>query len=271
VVVGTYDGRDAAVWIVDLAGRAAPLHLTLTGRNRFPIWTAGGDRVAFQSDREGDLGIWWHRADGSGMTERLTKAEPGEVHIPNAWSPVDLETFLFTVGKADKFSLWTYSLKTRKATPFGVESSAVPDSAFSPDGRWVAYSRRGVNGLPLRGTFLQPFPYTGETRQVVDFGAYLAWSREGKELFIFDSTTVAWSTVSVTSRPSLTFGNPVPLAFPLTAVLFAARGGNVVPRNWDVSPLNDRLIGMARVEALQPQIHVVLNWFEELRQRVPTK
>src|SRR5262249_53981474 len=66
VVVESFDGRQAAIWIIDVLGKIPPRQLTLSGKNRFPIWTADGERVAFQSDREGDLGIWWHRADGSG-------------------------------------------------------------------------------------------------------------------------------------------------------------------------------------------------------------
>ena len=58
--------------------------LTLGGKNRFPIRSADGQKKteAFQSDREGDLGIFWQRADGSGAAERLTKARSG--HIPRA-------------------------------------------------------------------------------------------------------------------------------------------------------------------------------------------
>jgi Tol biopolymer transport system component len=51
--------------------------LTFGGRNRFPIWSADGQHVAFQSDREGDLGIFWQRADGTGAAERLTKPDQG--------------------------------------------------------------------------------------------------------------------------------------------------------------------------------------------------
>ncbi len=59
--------------------------LTFGGNNRFPIWTAN-NRVAFQSDREGDLAIFWQSAVG-GTAERLTKPEPGTSHVPESWSP----------------------------------------------------------------------------------------------------------------------------------------------------------------------------------------
>jgi Tol biopolymer transport system component len=49
--------------------------LTYGGNNRHPVWSSDSTRVTFQSDREGDLGIFWQLADGTGGVERLTKAE----------------------------------------------------------------------------------------------------------------------------------------------------------------------------------------------------
>jgi pectate lyase len=49
------------------------------------------------------------------------------------------------------------------------------------------------------------------------------------------------------------------------------RGGNTVPRNWDASPIDSSLIGVVDTDEYEPQIRVVLNWFEELRQRAPSK
>src|SRR5687768_18027177 len=54
--------RDVAVTGVQtcalpiLAGASSARRLTLGGRNRVPVWSADGERVAFQSDRDGDLG-----------------------------------------------------------------------------------------------------------------------------------------------------------------------------------------------------------------------
>ena len=42
---------------------------------------------SFQSDREGDLGLFKQRADGSGAAERLTRAEDGAAHVAESWSP----------------------------------------------------------------------------------------------------------------------------------------------------------------------------------------
>jgi hypothetical protein len=80
VAVSTDDARDMNVWIVDVSGAAAPRQLTLVGTNRYPVWSVDGERVAFQSDREGDLGIFSQRADGTGTAERLTKPDQGGPH-----------------------------------------------------------------------------------------------------------------------------------------------------------------------------------------------
>ena len=102
-------------------------------------WSADGQRVAFQSDREGDLGIFWQPADGSGTAERLTKPEQGVEHRPASWAR-DGQTFAFTSIKGSDADVWIFSMKGKKATPF----AAAPNSnqahpVFSPDGRWLAY------------------------------------------------------------------------------------------------------------------------------------
>ena len=84
----------------------------------------------------------WQPVDG-GTAERLTKPDPGTSHVPESWSP-DGEVLLFSATKDFVSSLWTFSLRDRKATPFGdVKGSSIPTNAmFSPDGRWVAYQTR---------------------------------------------------------------------------------------------------------------------------------
>jgi serine/threonine-protein kinase len=76
------DGPNSAIWVYDLSQTNAPKRLTFEGSNRYPVWSPDGERIAFQSDREADLGIFWQRADGSGTAERLTKPENDVAHVP---------------------------------------------------------------------------------------------------------------------------------------------------------------------------------------------
>ena len=162
---GTSDGKEAVVSIYELSGASAVQRITFGGNNSFPIWSADGQRVAFQSDREGDPAVFWQPAIG-GTAERLTKPDPGTSHTPESWSPAG-EVLLFSETRDFVSSLWTFSLKDRKATPFSdVKGSSLPTNAmFSPNGRWVAY-QIGTAGVTEGITYIQPFPPTGEKYQI---------------------------------------------------------------------------------------------------------
>ncbi len=113
VAVSTDDSKEINVWIIDLAGATAPRQLTLGGANRYPVWSADGERVAFQSDRDGDLGIFWQKVDGTGPVERLTKPEQGIAHIPDSWNP-DNKRFSYTAVKGSEAAVWMFSVQDKK-------------------------------------------------------------------------------------------------------------------------------------------------------------
>ena len=118
-------------------------------------------RVAFQSDREGDLGIFWQRADGSGIAERLTTAGKGVSHVPESWSSKS-EQLLFAVTEGASVSLWTFVLKDKKATQVaGVRSTLPLNAGLSRDGRWLVYSAAEAPGpgeLGAQRMIVEPFP-----------------------------------------------------------------------------------------------------------------
>src|SRR5665213_1394209 len=264
------DGKEASIWIYELSGATAPRRLTLsgTGANRDPIWSSDNERVAFQSDREGDLGIWWQRADGNGVAERLTKPDKGVTHIPDSWSP-DGQVFSFTEEKNGTSAVWTYSLRDKKATIFAeTPGSRFDRSVFSPDGHWVAYQ---LDAQPSSRIYVRPFPATA-TVYVAPEDAdshHPVWSPDGKELF-YVAGAGQFGSVSVTTKPSVSFGPPVraPRADFTTAVPSSVR-------TYDILPDGKHFIGVVAAgqvrtgPASAPQIQVVLNWFEDLKQRVP--
>jgi serine/threonine-protein kinase len=242
--------------------------LTFAGRNRYPIWSPDGQRVAFQSDREGDLGIFWQRADGNGQAERLTKSDQRTSHVPESWSPRG-ETFLFTATKDSEVTLWSFSLKDRKTNHISSIQSRLPISpVFSPDGRWLAYTSTETGRSQV---FVQPFPNTGTKYQISKSGGHHPlWSPDGREL-IYDVTAGISEVLNVTTRPTFIFGNPTML--PRGSIIFA---GDTSIRPVDMAP-DGRIVGTIDVAQIQygtsstQQVRVVLNWFEELKQRVPTR
>jgi Tol biopolymer transport system component len=147
-----------------------------------------------------------------GRAERLTNAGM-ESQVPDSWSP-DGRYILVSVAKGSDFSLWTLSVEGRALTPFGLTSQLPISAVFSPDGRWIAYSRGLAPGSSLllspdRGVFVQPFPPTGAVYQApkiqIDF--HPAWAPDGKELiYIPSGASGQLAAVKVTTQTGLTFG-----------------------------------------------------------------
>ena len=264
VALGIDDGKGANIWIYDLSRASSIRQLTFGGQNRFPVWTADAQRVAFKSEREGDFGIFWHRADGTDAAQRLTQPERGVSHIPESWSRTE-DRFLFSASMGSRTSLWTFAVPDRKAEPFSQVGSRFPLSAvFSPDGRWVAYSAFDSD---TTGIFVEPFPSTGAKYRITRVGAlHPQWSPNGKELFF---QTGGLFAVTVTTGRGVEFSSPVQIPGPFQTP------GPTAARGYDIMPDGQRLIGIVSSgqgqAGLAAQIQVVLNWFDEVKARVPTK
>jgi Tol biopolymer transport system component len=272
VTVGEGTSPESDIWIYDLKGVGGMSRLTFGGRNRYPTWTSNSTRVAFQSARDGAPAVFWQRADAPGsQADRLTTPEKDAAHIPTSWSQDDV--LLLTVVKDLKYSMSTFSLADKSVVPFGdvQESDTQPNGAFSPDGRWVAYTLSEASGRPPQVN-AQPFPATRQIFQIAA-GVNPMWSRDGKELFLsqqingggsFGEFTVSTERGFVaTSRASWLRPG---------AILLAG-----LPRNYDVLPDAQSLVIVVDASdtgdnaGVGRRIEYVLNWFEELKRLVPTR
>jgi eukaryotic-like serine/threonine-protein kinase len=266
------DDRD--IWVYDLAATAAPRRLTLEGRNRFPVWSPDGARIAFQSNREGDLGIWMQDADGRQPATPLTRAEAGDGHIPESWSP-DGQTLLFSVQRGARFSLWTLNLADMRSAPFVdvVSSGGPPGAVFSPDGHWIAYSVQAVAltaDSANRGIFVRPFPATDVRHQVTRSGLdfHPAWAPDGDTLYYLASVLQPIVAVGVRRESGNFSGSPVSTAAWSRRVYTQTRGYDILPdgRFLTMVPASSNL-----GSATTPEARVVLNWLEELKEHVPAR
>jgi Tol biopolymer transport system component len=251
---------DASIWVYELSAGRAAQQLTFGGNNRAPVWSPDGAMIAFQSDREGDRAIFWQRADGSGAAERLSKPEPGDAHIPQSWSR-DGAHLLFSVEKAGGFSLWAMTLKDRTVSPFG--DVPAREAAFSPDGRWVAYH---VPADLRSAGYIEPFPRTGAKYLLPQRGGHLYWAPKGDEILMNIGPTQG-AAVAVSTTPRVAFSQPTVFERMSRSEPNPATGR----RNADMMP-DGRILGVLSAGAdmdTARYVMVVLNWFDELRQRVP--
>jgi serine/threonine-protein kinase len=265
------EGKDSDIFIYDLNGSRPPQRLTFGGVSRYPVWSADGRYVSFQSTRNGDLAIFRQRADGSGTPERLTTPAAGESHAPESWSPGDA-TLLFSSSVGTDVRLRTLSLDGRRVSPFGDVQSARPLGArFSPDGHWVVYTRADPDAPS--SIFVEPFPPTGVRYQLPTQrfgeagGAHKPmWSPDGRDLFYVARLGV-FESARVTTRPIFSFGEPVTVPRPFSPGSPNVRAlFDVMPRGGFVG-LNP--VGDTAPIYSAPTIQLVLNWFEELKARVP--
>ena len=270
----TDNRQEAAVWIYDLSEKNAIRRLTFSGRNRLPLWSPDGASVAFQSDEKGDTSIFVKNADGAGEAERLTTAPAGVLHIPESWSK-DGRYLSYSLVSANGVELWLRSMSDGAVERFGdIRSNAPLNSAFSPDGKWIAYTVRGEGAQ----VFVQPVPPTGARYQISDpndTGHHPFWSPSGRELFYYGmgGGTVVSSSMSMSG--GVTSGRPVRVP---------GRGSSgstaLGPLNDDMTPdgrefVFTRNVPSAAARAAEPgegtSIKVVLNWFEELNRLAPIK
>ena len=61
--------------------------------------------VVFQSDRQGDRGVFRRLADGTGTVEQLTTPAKGIEHIPEDWAPVG-DRLAMSIVSPEDVELW---------------------------------------------------------------------------------------------------------------------------------------------------------------------
>ena len=252
-MAGNAGNRD--IYVYDLA-RRTPTRLTFDPADEdYPVWTSDGQMVAFRSTREGG-GIFARRADGTGNVERLTTGSA--------------DALPFAVSRDGALVFGNTSSETRDdlhVVPVDAGSSPAPllqtqfdeeHAALSPDNRWLAYTTDEASPEDI---YVRPFPNVDDAKVRISTGGAREplWGPSGRELFYRGAN--ALMTVSVETNPELRAGTP--------KVVFQDgdyfRGGGV---QYDIGP-NGRFLMINQGDVSTINVNVVLNWHQELLERVP--
>jgi Tol biopolymer transport system component len=269
---------ESQIWLYDLS-RETLTRLTFEGNsNQYPAWTPDGKRFAFQSNKEGALNLFWQMADGSGDLERLTTSD--YTQTASSWSPDGQLLAFHEIDPAMQRDIWVLRMgdasrgsgevpsgasgQARKAQPFLRTRFDEASLRFSPDGRWLAYISNETGRYEI---YVQPYPGPGGGKWQIsaEGGTEPVWNPNGRELFYRSGGKMM--AVDIATQPSFAVGK--------ARMLFE---GEYVPTpatlsNYDVTPDGQRFLMLKSSEQEQTaptQINVVLNWFEELKQKVPT-
>ena len=207
------------------------------------------------------------------MAEQLTTADEGLEHRPESWS-ADGRTLIFTEGLTGTEHLWSLSLDDDSGPePFHVlDDSRQTGGVFSPDGEWVAYGSNEDGNWKI---FLQPFPQTGAIYPVIEEdGLYPVWSPDGGGLFFRRGVSGFGQAGGEVRRVDLTLNGAPSFSAEerLRVEGFLFFNGY---RDYDTMPDGEHLVMVFPVDMTdsdplaRAEINVVLNWFEELKERVP--
>ena len=150
------------------------------------------------------------------------------------------------------------------------EAATVINPKISPDGGYLAY----VSGESSKNeVYVRPFTDVNKGKwQVSTSGGNLPlWSPNGRELF-YISLENSVMAVAVETKPAFSLGTPKIL---FRSMCVGSTPGEGTP--WDISPDGKRFLMMKEPQptpsasAGPHRINIVLNWIEELKQRVPVK
>jgi serine/threonine-protein kinase len=278
VAVEVYD-QNADIWIWDLA-RETLRRLTFDPAGEgMSVWTPDGLQIFYMSTRSGVSNVYRQAADGSGTVDRLvTSAIP---QWPTSITPdgrylVGFDLLPRTTSDIVFFPLTRpTTIRAGSAAPRGVGPTPVDIGTrfeggfadFSPNGRYLAYSSRESGRQEI---YVRPFPRVDSGRWQVSTagGTRPVWARSGRELFYLDASNTLTSVLVSTSGPTFSAGKP--------ATVFDTKYVESNPsRHYDVSADGQRFLmikdsAAGNATATPASMVVVLNWFEELKQRVPT-
>jgi len=251
----TGDGATSDVWTVDLQRGTAN---RLTSRTYIISvgWTPDGRSILFYQKNA----VMRAAADGSGSPEVAFRGLESPVN--NIAVSPDGKTLLF-----DARNIFIDGPDGKPQLLFGRSDSNNGQAVVSADGKWVAYSSDESGKYQV---YVRPFFGSGGKVAVsIDGGQEPRWSRDGRELFFRDAGKNLLMEVPIQASSGQSLGQA---AAEFHAGQPQALFGLDTPV-WDVAPDGQRFL-VAHTPAAAPpsavKLNVVVNWFDELREKVPT-
>ncbi len=252
----TMQGDATDVYVFEMA-RGTLSRLTFQGNNLYPVWSPDGRYVMFGSRLEGTLDhdIFRKVADGSGPPELVLQAE--YANFAQSWA--DDGTILYRTRSPGGLDLSVLQSGDSTGTPYLAEEWNEYAGAVSPDGRWVAYVS---NETDANEVYVRAFPEPAGRWQVSQGGgSEPIWAPDGRTIYYWRGPAELVAA-RVQTQPS-----------------FAVLGEETVLQGryerfflypqYDIHPDGDRFVMIKNVAGdAVGGITVVVNWFEELRERL---
>lgn len=222
-----------------------------------PIWSPDGTQIVFGSNRKGPFGMYLKPADGSAQETELFVL-PGVDVRPLSWSldGKHLAFLYFDAKNKTRADIWILALSgERKAFPFVQTTFAENWAAFSPDGKWIAFTS---DESGMEQIYVAPFPGPGGRWQISSAGASRPlWRRDGKEIYFLAADDKLMAAEVLAEGSSLAVGQ--------VRTLFAVRPRRV-GHIYDVTSDGRRfVVNTTLQEGNAVPITLVVNWTSEVK------
>ena len=190
--------------------------------------------------------------------------DPALLPVPESWDQAFPESWsgngflaLSIIASGGDFDIMALGLETGEVVEVAVTDALEWASAFSPDGRWIAYTS---DEQSTYGVYVKPFPPEGEGRLVSQgYGEEPVWSRDGSTLFF--RSVDRFMAVDVQTNPdsTLTFSDP--------REVWRGHSVNIFHRSFDVWPDGQSLLVVESFgEETTSRLEMVHGWFQEIQE-----
>jgi hypothetical protein len=245
-------------------GRPALTPIPTAGDAQAPVWTPDSRHVVYRGTQAGTRNLFMRAVDGSGLEERLTNKEnvnqaPESISRDGHWL-----AYHESGGGTAGIEIWVVPLigdRTPRRFISGPYSAS--DGQFSPDGHWLAYQSTKSGRSEI---WMRRFPDGDDEHRIsTEGGAEPMWSSTGRELFFINGDKMM--AVDVNTDAGFAVGVP--------HVLYQGHfaRSTVYASNYSVTRDGLRFLRVRPTapDAPMNQVQIVLNWFEELKQKLPVK
>jgi serine/threonine protein kinase/Tol biopolymer transport system component len=246
-----FSRNDFDVWIFDLESRELTVRVTTDPTQEFiPVWEPTGETIAFTLTDEEGWNIYTRSADGQGAVVPLLEKRYAQ-RWAESWHPDGSVLLVSQFDLETQHDLWlVVPSQPSRTEPFLRTPFDEQAAAFSPDGRWVAYNSDESGAVEV---WVTSYPDRTIKRKVSrGYGLDPHWSTDGRLFYGSRGRVMVVRALDPSWNPS-----------PPQVFVEGVDGSGA----WRVTPDGRSVIGLE--QRPPPRLHLVQNWFEELKRLVP--